>query len=176
MFEKLRHNNGNDEEKLLERLNSANGDAEEYYNIGLGFLDCNNQTKAIDCLQKAVEAKKDYQQAWEKLGMIYYDREEHAWAREIFLTILKINGSNFLALKHLGLVFYKERHYNYSGTYLKKALLIKSDDHIIWYHLGLLAAAEKEYTIAINYMKNALKIKPNFRDARKEVNKLEKIL
>jgi len=65
-----------------------------YFNIALGYIQLSDENQAIKCLKKSITIKKDYWQAYNALGMIYYNDKILPLAKEMFEKALRCGSDN----------------------------------------------------------------------------------
>jgi len=74
-------------------------DAEIYYNLSFAYKDLNDNDDQIIYLKKAVSIKRDYYQAYELLGMIYYNEKLWPMAKDMLEKAIQYGSENKVALQ-----------------------------------------------------------------------------
>lgn len=71
------------------------------YNQALQYIEQNNADLAIIELKKAVNQAPNYIKAYQLLGLLYFERQQYAAARKVFLQALKVDRNNITTLRYM---------------------------------------------------------------------------
>lgn len=87
-------------------------DAKMRHDMGIIYYNYeNDEKKAIECFEKAIEIKKDYTDPIFSLAAIYARKKDNAKAREMYERALKINPKHSQAHFNLGNIYASEKDY-----------------------------------------------------------------
>jgi len=136
-------------------------DAEVYFGIGVAFRGLKNYDSAIIALNKAVELKQDYVEAYGKLGEIYGQNLNRVdMAERYFLKAISIKPDDESALENLGIVYGIMRDYKKSIFYFQKALELKPDKYEIYLNIAETYRIMGDTKSAAEYLSKAQKNRP----------------
>ena len=71
------------------------------YNQALQYIEQNNADLAIIELKKAINQAPNYIKAYQLLGLLYFERQQYAAARKVFLQALKVDRNNITTLRYM---------------------------------------------------------------------------
>jgi tetratricopeptide (TPR) repeat protein len=87
-----------------------NPDWMRWNNLGIGFLDQQQHSDAIDAFQQVVKLRPDYEDGYVNLGLTYIDWEKYSSARAPLEKALQLHANYARALYYLALVERREGH------------------------------------------------------------------
>ena len=136
-------------------------DAEVFYGIGLAYRGLKSYDSAIIALNKAVELKQDYAEAYGKLGEIYGQNLNRIdMAERYFLKAISIKADDESSLENLGIVYGILRDYKKSIYYFQKALELKPDKYEIYLNIAETYRIMGDTKTAADYLSKAQQYAP----------------
>ncbi len=76
-----------------------NSESHIYYNMSFAYKYLNDTDDQIKYLKKTIEIQRDYNQAYELLGMIYYNEKLWPMAKDMFENAIKYGSENKMVLQ-----------------------------------------------------------------------------
>lgn len=139
------------------------------YKAGLKLIDSAKYKNAINEFKKAVKIKKDYSEAWLKMGYCKMKLEDFIGADADYNKALKTGPPEFEPLKLKGINHFFLTEYDSAKKYLDSALLVYEDERIddaeFHYYRGKLMYVGKSYKQALEESNITLEINPKYYDA-----------
>jgi Tfp pilus assembly protein PilF len=89
---------------------SDNQDWMRWNNVGIGFLDQQQYSDAIDSFQQVVKLRPDYEDGYVNVGLTYIEWEKYSLARPALEKALQLHPDYARALYYLALVERREGH------------------------------------------------------------------
>ena len=151
-------------------------DPEAYYNLAINLKAMNNITESIEAYKNAIMLKSDYVEAYNNLGLIFYEIENFNDAKSYFIKTLSLltGQSSYTALINLGNTYKKLEDFNNAIDSYKKAIMSNNRVPEAYYNLGItyliLGDIQKS---EINFEK-AISIKKNYTDAHRQLSLIKK--
>jgi Tfp pilus assembly protein PilF len=103
-------------------LATDNQDWMRWNNLGIGFLDQQQQADAIHAFEQVVRLRPDYKDGYINVGLTYIDWEKYSAARAPLEKALRLKPNDARALYYLALVERRERHSEAEVADLKKVV------------------------------------------------------
>jgi len=144
-----------------------------YKIIGNSHRKMNNTEKAIAAYKNAIEIDREYETAWDKLGVLYNRIDRNEQARKAFKQVVKINPKNASAWTNLGAVYNQLEQYDKAIKPLNKSVELKPDNYIAWYRLAVAYNETEKNKKAIKAAQNSLKYRSGWAPALLELGKAE---
>lgn len=112
-------------EKSIE-LFSANSDS--YYNIGVIYMNLNQNKKARKSFLKAVQYAPDMIMAHNNIGVIYFNEKNYPEAKKYFENCLRLNPDFSNGVANLGAIYHNLGQLELARQYYMKALELNPND------------------------------------------------
>lgn len=112
-----------------------------YYDLGASLGKLSRHDEAIEAFLTAVKKDKKFKEAYQALGIIYYEKKDYekAACRLKEYALLADDSAEYNALKTLGLSYFNIQDYPSSLVYLRRAAYLsereKERGHL-YYHIG----------------------------------------
>ena len=114
------------------------------------------------------------------IGMIKGHLKKYDQAKNIFLTLIKIEVPSYMTFANLGNIFYLEKNYSEAAKHFKKSIELNPNFAVPYNGLALLFTVNEQYELALENFKISLKMDPRSKDTLsnlgncyKEMNKYE---
>lgn len=138
--------------------------AEYFLDLGLLYDDLNNMS--IDTINKAIELKPDYYEAYNTLGVIYQNKKDFENAISIYMKALEVNPDGYETYNNLGNLYLELKIYDVSAYNYNKGIIINPNFPPLHNNLGLLYLKIKDYEKAEKEFNRALELSPDYEDAK----------
>ncbi|BCS95307.1 hypothetical protein DSLASN_09390 [Desulfoluna limicola] len=178
----------------LDEVIRSDKNAEYYYNIGYINILKENYSEAIPALQKATQLDSLFAKAFEGLGKaysalglteeakksmqraadIYMEKGKLEDAESVLNDILQTSTESVNIFNSLGVLSRRKGNFETALVQYKKALKIHPDEIYILYNIGRVYIDMKTPEHAVDYFRRALAIKPDFDEARKALDAIER--
>lgn len=139
------------------------------YKKGLKLIDSADYKNAIIEFKKALKIKKDYYEAWLKMGYCKMQMGDYEGADADYNKALKTGPGDFETLKLKGINHFFITEYDSAKKYLDSAQIIYEDERVddaeFHYYRGKLMYVGKSYKKALEEANIALEVKPKYYDA-----------
>ena len=122
--------------------------------------------EAFQCLQKAIDVKKNYAEAYCDIGRYLQDAKEIKGALNYFAKAIEYKPDLFGAYINIGNIYQKLGNLLEAMKYFQKSLEINNKIPITFYNIGTIYAIEKNYIDAERNYKSALECDKNFNPAK----------
>ena len=122
--------------------------------------------EAFECLQKAINLKKNYAEAYCDIGRYLLDAKEIKSALYYFSKALEYKPNLLGAYINIGNIYQKSGDLVEAMKYFKKSLEINNNIPITFYNIGTIYKIEKNYIDAEKNYKRALECNKNFNLAK----------
>ena len=122
--------------------------------------------EAFECLQKAINLKKNYAEAYCDIGRYLLDAKEIKSALYYFAKSLEYKPNLLGAYINIGNIYQKTGDLVEAMKYFKKSLEINNNIPITFYNIGTIYKIEKNYIDAERNYKRALECDKNFNLAK----------
>jgi tetratricopeptide (TPR) repeat protein len=120
-----------------------------------------NYEEAIASYEKAVEFKRDYQEAWYNRGIALGALNRHEEAIASYDKAIKFNSDYHEAWFNRGAMLLHLNRYEEAIASYDKAIKFKPDGHQAWFNRGALLGNLKRYEEAITAFDKVIELKPN---------------
>ncbi len=140
----------------------TNDIAQTNLNLGIAYLRTGEFEKALEKLQKARAADKNYPPIYNALGVLYQQLGNKVKAEEYYLHALGLNGSDSSTLNNYGQFLCQESRFDEAEvTFLKAANNpLYATPEIAFSNAGTCAMKQGELDTAETYFRDALKKNP----------------
>ena len=122
--------------------------------------------EAFQCLQKAINVKKNYAEAYCDIGRYLLDAKEIKSALNCYAKALKYKPNLFGAYINIGNIYQKLGNLVEAMKYFQKSLEINNKIPITFYNIGTIYTIEKNFIDAERSYKSALECDKNFNLAK----------
>ncbi|KGF86628.1 tetratricopeptide repeat protein [Prochlorococcus marinus] len=122
--------------------------------------------EAFECLQKAINVKKNYAEAYCDIGRYLIDSRDIKSALNYFAKALEYNPKLLGAYINIGTIYQKLGDLVEAMKYFKKSLEIDNNIPMTFYNIGTIYALEKNFIDAEKNYKSALECNKNFNLAK----------
>ena len=122
--------------------------------------------EAFQCLQKAINLKKNYAEAYCDIGRYLLDAKETKSALNYYVKALEYKPKLFGAYINIGNIYQKSGNLVEAMKYFQKSLEINNKIPITYYNIGTIYATEKNFFDAERNYKSALECDRNFNPAK----------
>lgn len=140
-----------------------------YYKEGMKLLDSSDYKKAMSSFKKAVKAKRDYFEAYLKLGYCKMKLEDYDGAESEFVKAQETGPNDFETYKLKGINYFLMENYKEAKTCLDSAYTAleveKVEDAEFFYYRAKLMLKGKSYKTALEACGVALDYNPKYYDA-----------
>jgi tetratricopeptide (TPR) repeat protein len=120
-----------------------------------------NYALAIDLLKRAVAADPKARDAWNDLGLAYYDSRQDELAVAAFQKQIEMNPYDQLSYNNLGRVYLRQRKYEDAIKWFRKQLEVVPLDKYAHRNLGLAYVDMHKYEEAVPELQQASSLTPN---------------
>lgn len=138
---------------------------------GLKLLDSSKYKEAIPVFKKAIKKKKDYFEAYLKMGYCKMKLEDYDGAEEAFTKAQETGPNDFETLKLKGINYFLMGNYKESKPCMDSAVKAieneKIDDPEFYYYRAKLMFVGKSYKGALEACEIALETRPKYFDVMK---------
>ncbi len=124
------------EKVLVKEQPASNLYIESLYHIAIAYDFLNQEEKALEKYQEALQIVPDNVNILFNLGRLYQNRKDYAHAIEYFDKVIKIDPSDFGALMSLGYAYLVQEKFSEAIPYYQKAVELKADNVNAWNSLG----------------------------------------
>jgi len=135
--------------------------AEEYYNIGLNYLEQGKLGKAIEAFKQAVKLDPNFIEAYFELSIVYYASRLND-AIMTLKKLIELKPDHVEAYLRLGLYYYQLKKYEEAIEELNKVIKLKPDYPDAYWGLGIVYSALERFDKAKEVLEKAIKIEPDF--------------
>lgn len=133
-----------------------------YYTLGLIGKKSGDFKKAIQCFEKAIELKPDFEKTYLNLGIAYTQLGDYKTAQKSYEKALKLNSYLVEATYNLGRVLFLKGDFQKSIEAYEKAIIIGIDDVDTFNNIGVAFKKLGDINSAINYYKKAISVDPSY--------------
>jgi tetratricopeptide (TPR) repeat protein len=119
-----------------------------------------NYTLAINLLNRAVEASPKNKDAWNDLGMAYYDSRQDELAINAYKKQIEIDPFDQYSYNNLGRVYLRQRKYEEAAKWFRKQIEISPLDRYSHENLGRTLVAWGKYEEALPELNQTAVIAP----------------
>jgi Flp pilus assembly protein TadD len=148
---------------------------EIHYNLGLTYYELGRYSEAINAYQKAIQLKPDLAEAHFNLGVAYDQSGQAKNALQAYNSALKYGIDDAAIHFNIGLSYLKLSRLEEAKKELVRALEFEPNLAEAYNNLGYLAEAAGDFDLAVANYKKALAMKPDYKLARENMERLEKI-
>jgi len=145
--------------------NFNNSTATGLYNQANTLLKLKRENEAIALLEKALELKPDYAEAWEIQAEAFYGLKRYKESLEAFDKAIYFQPDFLDAWVGRGLVLAQLKKYNEAIEAFDQGLKIKPNTAKIWYEKGELLLQLQRYDEAVVSYDKAVEFQPNLYEA-----------
>lgn len=140
----------------------TNDIAQSNLNLGIAYLRTGEYEKALEKLQKAREADKNYPPIYNALGVLYQQLGDKVKAEAFFMQALDLNGSDSSALNNYGQFLCQESRFDEAEAAFLKAAnnSLYATPEIAFSNAGTCAMKEGKLDTAEMYFRDALEKNP----------------
>lgn len=128
------------------------------YTLGVCAYENNEVADAITALKRAVELKKDYQEAYLRLARIQLDMMDYDDSRKTLEQLTKEKGETAEAYFLNGMIKKLTQDTTSAIRNFQKAVALNNDHYDSYMQLGLLYGSRQD-KLGIDYLNNALRLK-----------------
>lgn len=128
----------------------------------------NNQKayhKAIVSYQKTTNLRANDYDAYNNIGLAYYNLGDNKKAHEFYQKAIDINPDFYISYYNIGLIYYNTAQYDKAIENYQKAMTINPDYSNVIYNLALAYVAKKDYDQAISCLNKPTFINQNKKEA-----------
>jgi tetratricopeptide (TPR) repeat protein len=119
-----------------------------------------NYSKALPCLQKAVDLEPDTVELLAALGLVHSKLGDNEKALECFEKCIAIDFANPVTLNIAGALHYNARNYSRAEELLNKAAKLEPKSPEPFYNMGLVSLAQGKTDRALEFFEKALAAAP----------------
>ncbi len=141
-----------------------------YNNYGVLLSDQGKKKEAIDCFKKALNAFPDYEHAHNNLAVNLSSVGRYDDAARHYLEAIKINPDYEGAHNNMAELLFFMGRYDDAGRYYYEVIRINPNNAEAYNRLGSILAFKGKIKKAEACFKTALLLKPDFHDARANLN------
>ena len=161
------------EDYFVNQINNDENNYEAYYNLGIIYINKNDDTNAELFLKKAVELNPFFVEAYEtlynlyikhklikeaiecyiKLGTIYYKKEDYIKSQEYFYKIILLDKNNFISYSNLGSCHQQLNEIKKAKKFYLKSLEINSNYISALYNISYIYLLQKDYIRGFSYFR-----------------------
>lgn len=123
----------------------------------LYFVTDDNQ-KALENFNKAIELNPKYSQAWSGLGSIYSILNDYNKSIEYFNKAIEFDEKDDYALFGIGWAYYDLKNYDKAIEYFNKSVELNPQNSSNWFSLATTYRICEDYDKAIEYFNKAIEI------------------
>ena len=140
----------------------TNDIAQTNLNLGIAYLRAGEYEKALEKLEKARHADKNYPPIYNALGVLYQQLGNKVKAEKFFLKALDLNGSDPSTLNNYGRFLCRESRFDEAETAFLKAANnpLYATPEIAFSNAGSCAMDQGKLDTAETYFRNALERNP----------------
>ena len=136
--------------------------AQALNNIGIIFVNLNENQNAKDCYEKAIKINPNYADAHNNLGVIFEKIKDYQKAKDCFEKAIKINPNYADAHNNLGNIFKKLEEYQKAKDCFDKVISFKPNYANAHNNLGVIFKELGEIEKAKECYEKAIIINPNY--------------
>ena len=140
---------------LKQVLEQEPDNSKALFMTGVNLRDLGDTNKAIDYIQKAVDANQTYIEAMDMLGILYAAKG-NPLAVSYYQNILNIDPNRADIYYKLGVYYQAKEETNKAIEAYTKAVQLKPDDADSYFNLGYIHVKLQVYDIARNHFANAI--------------------
>lgn len=141
----------------------------DLYNRALQHIETNRFDVAERMLQRVVELKPDFANAWYSLGFIYMQLDRYNEAIPMFEKSLALNPNDTDTLVNIGSMLVKMNQLSEAEGYYIKAISINPNSNTIILNLARLLARQRKYRDARQLYEKVLRTQPSLFSANREL-------
>lgn len=123
-----------------------------------------NYEMAIDLYNRALGLDAKNKDAWNDLGLTYYEQRQDGLAINAYQKQIEINPYDQYAFNNLGRVYLRQRNYAEADKWFNKQIEVNPLDKYAHYNLGLSQIDQHKYQDAIPELEKAASISPDLAD------------
>ncbi|MGE0086139.1 MAG: tetratricopeptide repeat protein [Desulfococcaceae bacterium] len=133
-----------------------------YNNMGVVWQDLGKNEKALECYQKALDAKPDYAEVYNNVGNTFRAMGDLPQAMASYRKSLELKPDAAEVLNNMGVVFQEMKEPENALSAYQKALEIKPDYAEVCNNMGLVLRQQNRTDEAISSYLKAIAIKPDY--------------
>lgn len=137
--------------------------------LGLALEEKNRTEEAIYHFNRALILNPGFANAHYNFGNILLKTGRYKEAIDHYLESLRIEPGRVDARANLGVAFYREGRFHDAIETFREVLSMYAENSVMNYYLGLAHARQGNLDESIIYFEKALSIKPDFQEARHEL-------
>jgi len=145
------------------------------FSLGLAYRESGRYTEALACLHEAVKMQPTPFSYYE-LGSLYRQMDQHQRAIEALEEAIRLKPDFVDAYNQLGITYYERGQHVEALTLFQAAAELEPDNPYHYYNLGHVYKTLKRYDEAMATFRRALELKPDYKEARLQLEILEKVL
>ena len=120
-----------------------------------------NYAMAVELLNRAVEADPKSKNAWNDLGLAYFDGQQEKLAINAFQKQIEVNPFDEYAYNNLGRVYLRGRKYDEADKWFRKQIEVNPLDKYAHANLGLSLLEQHKYEEAVPELERAAAVRPD---------------
>lgn len=159
-----------------EAVNFENSYYLAWKSLGKALSNLGEYKEAVDSFQKAVSLRSDDAESWYQLGWSWHQLGRFDKALDAYNTVLNVQSGYPGAWYNHGNVLYNLGRYQEAVKSYENAVYVKADDYLAWYSKGNALFQLKRYDEAKVAYQKTLVIKPEFKEGRDGLVKIEELL
>jgi tetratricopeptide (TPR) repeat protein len=133
-----------------------------YGEMGLAYFYNGDNTKAMECYQKAVAIQPDAK-VYSNMGMILFQQNNLAEAQKVYEKALEIDPRYVDGLRNLGSALAMQGKFKEAIPYFKKAIEFKPKEAILYFFLGSAYRDSGDANTAQQYLNKAYQLDPKLK-------------
>lgn len=142
----------------IRRMSDAEAEAQYYNNFGADALVANDLAGAYAYFVKAIRTAPDTSYIWSNLGVVYNRNGQVEDAKQAYLTALKINSAETVALNNLHSIYFEEGDLAQAEKVRSRVERHRRKNPYYLYHLSARALDERRYGVAAKLLNRAIKL------------------
>jgi tetratricopeptide (TPR) repeat protein len=119
-----------------------------------------NYSLSINLLNRAVEANPKSKNAWNNLGLTYFEMRQDNLAINAFQKQIEINPYDQYSYNNLGRIYLRQRNYEEAEKWFRKQIEIDPLDRYAHENLGIASVEQRKYEDAIPELEKAASLTP----------------
>ena len=149
---------------------------EDYFNRANDLYFKGEYELALKSMEKAIELKPDYTNAWVNKGIILGNLNQHELALKAFEKVIKLEPSNSKAWDNRSHVLHNLGRDELALTSIEKAIELEIKSANAWYNYACIYYSIKgDKEKALSFLKNAIEIDASYKDKSKKDKDLENL-
>ncbi|PKN78771.1 MAG: hypothetical protein CVU48_07395 [Candidatus Cloacimonetes bacterium HGW-Cloacimonetes-1] len=127
--------------------------------MGQSYQEAKDYKTALSYYQKAYDITKKPEDLL-RIGEIYYQLREYVKAKELYLSILKNDPSNFTAINHISLIYLSLKEYDQAISCYHQLLQMEADPANMYGSIASAYMEKGDYASAIKFYKSVTELNP----------------